>query len=98
MGLWLFEVHHSLDHQIWLYPSHHDKHELDPVLLFDRYHLLVLWQNLQEVDKRLEGAQHVGKGQCRRENVAMQISRHLRPRNVVSRMMYLTATAAIVLR
>jgi hypothetical protein len=50
------------------------------------------------VDKRLEGAQHVGKGQCRRENVAMQISRHLRPRNVVSRMMYLTATAAIVLR
>ena len=42
-----------MDHQERLYTPYHDEHVVDYILLFDWYYLLVLWQDLQEVDKKL---------------------------------------------
>jgi hypothetical protein len=59
LGLRILEVHHPMDHQERLHTSHHDEHELDHPLVFDRNHFLVLRQNLQEVDQRFESPHYV---------------------------------------
>jgi hypothetical protein len=50
LGLRIFEVHYSMDHQERIHSSHYDEHELDYPLVFDGYYFLVLRKDFQEVD------------------------------------------------
>jgi len=56
-----------VDYQERLYPSDYDQHELDPLLLLDWYHFLVLRKDFQKVDEKFKGAQYVNVDKRRTE-------------------------------
>jgi hypothetical protein len=56
MGLWILQIYHALDHQERLYPTYHDEHELDYLMVLDCHYFLVLRQDVQEVDEEFQGS------------------------------------------
>ena len=62
LGLWLFQIHHTLDREERIHPSHHDKYGPDRTLVLMRSHFLVLRQDFQEVDQKFKGPFHVSAG------------------------------------
>ncbi len=59
MGIWVFEVYYSLDHQGWIYSPNHDEHGFDLVMVLIRYFVLVLRKDIQKVDETLKGTSYV---------------------------------------
>ena len=55
VGLWLQQVHHPLDHRVWVYPSHHDQHDPHHRLVSVWHPLLVQGQDLPQMVEEQQG-------------------------------------------
>ena len=70
MGLWLQQVHHSLESVSWLVSAHYAEHVPDLLVLLFRGSFLHLRKEIPQVDEEQLGAQHVkisedGEDPCR---------------------------------
>ena len=54
LGLRILRVHHPMDHQIGLYPAHHDERLSRSIVVFVRYRLLEVWKDFPKVVSELE--------------------------------------------
>jgi hypothetical protein len=59
LGIRFLKIHYAMGYQEWLYPTHHDEHELDSSVVSHWDRFLVFWKDVQEVDTALESSQYV---------------------------------------
>lgn len=85
MGLWLLQIHYSLDNEKRLPATNHDKHVSDCFMVSFRARLLVLWEKVENLDTQLQGSSNVRQRRgeaCNRFLVVKNLVRYTASKDV----------------